>query len=214
MPFEIECGRCGATNRVPSERLDEGPRCGNCKAPLEAKVPAAAAEAIEAMFRHVFASSSRPPPTPASPSDEPSVATASAIWCSLRHVGFDQSHAALGDRGKRLRAGLWGLLLGVAITTAGTIAGTSIMNAILGLFDVRGSVAVPDFVLAAAYAGALYGFMVTMTGTERLLGTILPATRAGVGRISRLLVLTVVGASLLIGVWAIVHRFGLADFSL
>lgn len=30
----LPCPACGAINRVPSERLAEGPTCGKCKAPL------------------------------------------------------------------------------------------------------------------------------------------------------------------------------------
>ncbi len=213
MAFEIDCSSCGATNRVPTQRLDDGPKCGKCGGPREAKVSAADAEKIEALFQQAFAMSSEQPGEP-SPSEDPPVAIGSAIWCSLRHVGFDQSHAALGDRAKRIRAGLWGLLLGAPITAVGTIAGTLVMNALLGFSNAQGSTTMPNLVLAAAYAGALYGFMVTMTGTERLLSSVMPTTLAGLGRILRLLALVVVGCVLLLGVWAIVHHFGLADFSL
>ncbi len=30
----ISCPHCQKTNRVPSERLGDGPKCGNCKKPL------------------------------------------------------------------------------------------------------------------------------------------------------------------------------------
>ena len=33
-PLHILCPGCGATNRIPSARLDETPKCGKCHAPL------------------------------------------------------------------------------------------------------------------------------------------------------------------------------------
>ncbi|MCZ7565338.1 MAG: thioredoxin TrxC [Burkholderiales bacterium] len=33
-PIHIVCPACDTTNRVPRERLGEGPACGKCKAPL------------------------------------------------------------------------------------------------------------------------------------------------------------------------------------
>jgi thioredoxin 2 len=30
----LVCGDCGGVNRVPQERLAEGPKCGKCRAPL------------------------------------------------------------------------------------------------------------------------------------------------------------------------------------
>jgi len=32
--FHIVCPRCAAINRIPSGRLGEGPKCGNCRRPL------------------------------------------------------------------------------------------------------------------------------------------------------------------------------------
>ena len=32
--MNIHCAACGTTNRVPDERLKDGPVCGRCKAPL------------------------------------------------------------------------------------------------------------------------------------------------------------------------------------
>ena len=32
--IEIGCPQCGTVNRVPAERLAQGPACGRCKAPL------------------------------------------------------------------------------------------------------------------------------------------------------------------------------------
>lgn len=212
MAFDLDCSNCGATNRVPTERLGQGPKCGKCRTPLEVKLSAADAQNVESIFQQAFATSHQETAPP-----EPDVSPAPkgpAIWCALRHVGYDQSHAELGGRRTRIRAGLWGLLLGAPITAAGTIAGTLLMNMLLGVLNVQGAVTLPNVVLAAAYAGALYGFMVATTGTERLLSTILPDTLGGVGRILRLFALVVVGFSLLIAVWLIVHSYGLAEFSL
>ncbi|RMD80118.1 MAG: thioredoxin TrxC [Gammaproteobacteria bacterium] len=32
--LHVVCPACGAVNRVPAARLDQGPRCGRCKTPL------------------------------------------------------------------------------------------------------------------------------------------------------------------------------------
>jgi len=37
--MHIACPRCSATNRVPDDRLDDGPVCARCKAPLLAPEP-------------------------------------------------------------------------------------------------------------------------------------------------------------------------------
>ena len=42
---QIVCPRCDAINRVPSERLGDGPRCGGCRAPLFEEKPLALSEA-------------------------------------------------------------------------------------------------------------------------------------------------------------------------
>ncbi|MBL8384806.1 MAG: thioredoxin TrxC [Burkholderiales bacterium] len=39
--MHLHCAACGSTNRVPDERLDQGPVCGRCKAPLLAAEPVA-----------------------------------------------------------------------------------------------------------------------------------------------------------------------------
>jgi thioredoxin 2 len=41
----IACPRCLTSNRVPAERLGEGPKCGKCKAPLLDGAPVALGEA-------------------------------------------------------------------------------------------------------------------------------------------------------------------------
>jgi len=33
-PILLRCSGCGATNRVPAERIDEAPNCGRCSQPL------------------------------------------------------------------------------------------------------------------------------------------------------------------------------------
>jgi thioredoxin 2 len=32
--LHLVCGRCGAVNRVPHQRLDDAPKCGRCHAPV------------------------------------------------------------------------------------------------------------------------------------------------------------------------------------
>ncbi|MCL6271962.1 thioredoxin TrxC [Sansalvadorimonas sp. 2012CJ34-2] len=38
-PVQVVCGRCSATNRIPAERLSDGPICGKCRAGLFAGKP-------------------------------------------------------------------------------------------------------------------------------------------------------------------------------
>ena len=38
-PVHLLCAHCHTTNRVPEERLADGPKCGRCKAPLFAGHP-------------------------------------------------------------------------------------------------------------------------------------------------------------------------------
>ena len=37
----VRCSNCGAKNRIPKERLGEGPICGKCKAPLKVEASTA-----------------------------------------------------------------------------------------------------------------------------------------------------------------------------
>jgi thioredoxin 2 len=42
---QVVCPQCDAINRVPAARLGDGPRCGECRAPLFAAKPVALSEA-------------------------------------------------------------------------------------------------------------------------------------------------------------------------
>ncbi|MCE3002076.1 MAG: thioredoxin TrxC [Xanthomonadaceae bacterium] len=53
MSIHITCPHCLATNRVPPERVDAGPNCGRCHAPLFTGHPVAVdADGFEAMLAH------------------------------------------------------------------------------------------------------------------------------------------------------------------
>ena len=211
MALELECNECSATNRVPQERLADTPKCGRCGRALELPLSPEELHEVEDLFQQVF---SQAPPCNAVPPSAPD--TGPAIVAALRQVTFGQARDSIADRRRRIVVGLWGVVLGVPITVAGTVLGTLLMNTLLAALGVRGSVVMPQVVLAAAYAGSIYGFLVMLTGTERLVGGLLPAADApsGPARWLRLLALVVVGFALLIGVWGIVHAYGLADFSL
>ena len=43
----LACSSCGATNRVPTSRLGDRPRCGRCKAALAPNAPVSVASAEE-----------------------------------------------------------------------------------------------------------------------------------------------------------------------
>lgn len=45
----LRCGRCRAVNRIPSEKLSAGPKCGKCRSPLE--FPNRPVEVTDANFR-------------------------------------------------------------------------------------------------------------------------------------------------------------------
>ena len=44
-PVLLGCPNCSTLNRVPAERLDQGPRCGKCKTPLLEGKPVPVSEA-------------------------------------------------------------------------------------------------------------------------------------------------------------------------
>jgi len=44
-PTRVACPACGASNRVPTERLDQQPKCGKCAQPLFAGHPAVITDA-------------------------------------------------------------------------------------------------------------------------------------------------------------------------
>jgi thioredoxin 2 len=53
----VVCGSCGAANRLPAERLAEGPKCGRCGRPLFGNGPIAA---DSAMFTRLTGKGTRP----------------------------------------------------------------------------------------------------------------------------------------------------------
>ena len=53
----VACAQCGATNRIPAERLTEDPQCGRCKQPLLDGHPV---ELTEANFDAVVGSTTLP----------------------------------------------------------------------------------------------------------------------------------------------------------
>ena len=48
--MHLVCPKCSAINRVPDDRLDNGPVCGTCKAPLLDSLPLALTDATFAHF--------------------------------------------------------------------------------------------------------------------------------------------------------------------
>lgn len=44
--MHLVCSQCGATNRVPAERLGDAPVCGRCQAELMAAQPVAVSDAV------------------------------------------------------------------------------------------------------------------------------------------------------------------------
>ncbi len=66
-PLRVMCAQCCAANRVPQRRLEEGPKCGACKAPLFDGHPVEASGAT--LERHMAA-------------DLPVVVDFWAPWCA------------------------------------------------------------------------------------------------------------------------------------
>lgn len=54
----LECHVCGKQNRIPAERLEDGPKCGSCKAALSVDAPVHVSS--EAEFDELIAGSPRP----------------------------------------------------------------------------------------------------------------------------------------------------------
>lgn len=48
--MHLVCSQCGATNRVPKERLGDAPVCGRCRTELMAAQPVALSEAVFPAF--------------------------------------------------------------------------------------------------------------------------------------------------------------------
>ncbi|MBU1274831.1 MAG: thioredoxin TrxC [Proteobacteria bacterium] len=55
--IHMVCPKCAATNRVPGQRLGEGPACGRCKAPLLTGQPV---EADAVLFGKIMSSEDLP----------------------------------------------------------------------------------------------------------------------------------------------------------
>ena len=57
----VRCAACGAKNRIPEKRLNQGPICGKCRAPLEAaNFPAVPVDVTDQTFSQEVLSFSGP----------------------------------------------------------------------------------------------------------------------------------------------------------
>jgi thioredoxin 2 len=57
----VRCSNCGAKNRIPKERLGEGPICGKCRAPLKVEASTAIpVDITDQTFSHEVLSFSGP----------------------------------------------------------------------------------------------------------------------------------------------------------
>ena len=115
---------------------------------------------------------------------------------ALRSTGLGTSEPVLAPR-VRAAAGIWGLLLGPWVMLAGAGVCTLATSALLSRLGLRDTGLAPNVLLAVAYAGGLYGGLVSLGAVRNLVRR---------PPLARLVLATLVGIVELVTMWVVVYE--------
>lgn len=127
----------------------------------------------------------------------------SALGWAIRPFAFGHGVVDQGpaERRTKLIAGVLGIVLGVPIFLAGYLLGSVVGSALLRWFfgpSFSGPVRVPNGIIAVVYAGALWGGLMVLGGSLRIIQVAVPRYSTPVA----IVVLPIVAIAILIALMA------------